>query len=171
MLNTFPEGYKWPFLWEMIKRYYYYFRAINKGSLRPITSPLSDFKLQDIDIVFSFFILCFHLKDWIKKDYNSDIAETVEKFVESSRLNECREIANGLKHLNSVGPDIIGGPIKYIQREDSPPRMAVLYKIVSVGKEEDAFTLAKDCIDLWFNFMAENLNYKDLLLPDDYGEY
>ncbi len=153
MLDTLPSGQRWPFLWKMISRYYTYFQAIDYGSLRPAAS---DFDLQDIDVVFSFFILCFHLKDWIIKEY-PEKKELVEHFVVNSKVNDCRAIANGIKHLNSAGPDFPDSKVSFIAREGDRLRISVKYIVESNGKTEDAFTLARECMELWVSFLNENI--------------
>lgn len=55
-----------------------------------------------LDDYYAFFVVCFHLKDWLKNDSSLDasIRPAVEQLIERDRwLGMCADIANGFKHL------------------------------------------------------------------------
>ena len=81
---------------ERIKRYYKRFKNINNG--RPHTDS-TDYYMDDI---FSFFINCYHLKDWLINDpsYTKRKKSEIEKYItKTESLSICADICNGLKHL------------------------------------------------------------------------
>ena len=68
---------------------------------------------DDNDTVYSFFIHCYHLKDWFRRDSlyqhegklcaNPKCAECY--FQNNEALKLCGEFCNGIKHLNSLSPE------------------------------------------------------------------
>jgi hypothetical protein len=155
MLNNYLAGARWPVLWKSIKRLFSYFKGIDEGVEFSFPDGIS---IADYDIVQSFFISCFHLKDWIKKDCQPEIDNKVEKYVATTKLNECRAVANGLKHLNRLGPDISGIKEIYEINGKERPKRLVKFIIKSEDIQEDAFILAKECLDLWLKFIIENID-------------
>jgi hypothetical protein len=154
-----PKGQRWTFLWESIKRFYIYFKAINDGISFPFPKGID---IRDSDMVFAFFILCFHLKDWILKDCDPSVATLVEDYVETSRLKECRAIANGYKHLNADGPDFVGSKIKIFSGENVLTKQMVRFSILDSPREiKDAFVLATDCLNLWHGFIKAHIDQSD----------
>src|SRR5688572_16657296 len=81
------------------------FEKINEGKAH---DQHSDYNLDD---VYSFFIYCYHLKDWIKNDPASGIdAPTVEGFVHGDlNLKLCGDLSNGVKHLKLDRPKVDAG--------------------------------------------------------------
>lgn len=76
--------------WERVGRWFDRFKAINNG--REHTMP-SEFYQDD---VFSFFLNCYHLKDWIKNDPSAGLlASSVEEYVSKNfALGLCSDICN-----------------------------------------------------------------------------
>lgn len=153
MLSGYSKGSCWAVNWKSTKRLFYYFKAINEGIMFSFPKGIA---LMDYDIVQSFFITCFHLKDWIKKDCK--LGNQVESYVAKTRLNECRAIANGIKHLNESGPDFHEVRIEVKIRENLSPLKAVKFIVQSEGKSEDTFMLAEECLNLWHKFIVENID-------------
>src|SRR2546422_7357586 len=54
------------------------------------------------DDYYAFFVICYHLKDWLQKDplVPASVRKSVEKFIDTSpSLRMCADITNGVKHL------------------------------------------------------------------------
>ena len=67
---------KYPEQWDRVRRWYLRFREISEGKLHDRSS---DFYQDDI---YAFFMNCYHLKDWIKKDPTaSSLSAEVEDFI------------------------------------------------------------------------------------------
>ncbi len=65
-----------------------------------------------LDDVNAFFIFCYHLKDWLKKDRALDraIGNAAESLVSSDDwLKLCADVANGAKHLVLDSPRVASG--------------------------------------------------------------
>jgi hypothetical protein len=115
------------------------------------------------DDIYAFFVCCYHLKDWIKKDasLDEDVHQGVESFVNSNRtLGLAADVANGFKHLErdqkprvdpSAHVSVVGG------FHVGMPEPA-LSGIVVAGDQtwEDASVLADRCIEEWEGFLRRH---------------
>jgi hypothetical protein len=56
---------------------------------------------QRRDDFYAFFVSCFHLKDWLKRDPSVPrlVGEKAEELINRPSLRVCADIANGVKHL------------------------------------------------------------------------
>jgi len=73
--------WSWKDQWERLERFYKRFEDIDKGRIHNMES--SNYE----DEVYTFFIFCYHLKDWIKQDKKLNIQKKrVERFI---KRNEC----------------------------------------------------------------------------------
>ena len=97
---------------ERVKRFYHRLEEINNGRVHDRSSDYYD------DEFLSFFMNCYHLKDWIKNDDSvpQDIRNKVEPFInEHQCFHYFADIANGAKHLKlnhhrRINEDIKKGP-------------------------------------------------------------
>jgi hypothetical protein len=142
--------------YRRVKRYFERFKQINEGKAHVTDS------LENLDDVFSFFIHCYHLKDWIKNDPKSGIDHSkVEKFVHSNEsLKICGDLTNGVKHLTIDQPKVGQGAVvkgSHLQLTIGEEiKLQVKYDIEANGKLHDAFTLAKEAMKLWEEFLTIN---------------
>lgn len=139
-----------------VKRWYDRFEKISDDRKHDMTS----FDYQD-DMM-SFFINCYHLKDWIKNDLKSGInGAVVEEFVEKSdNLKICGDLCNGAKHLLIKNPkidkDTIVSKRHFSLTLGGGPLINVRYEISVGEKTYDAFNLAKECLKEWEQFLCNN---------------
>lgn len=124
--------------------------------------------------LFSFFEICYHLKDWIIESLDHPQISEVDKFInESPALRISADICNRLKHKTlrhnktkvpienkrSLGPL---GPfyIETILDVGSIPGMAkVTLAKATIQTErgnECCFALAKECMNEWARYFSEN---------------
>ena len=142
--------------YRRVKRYFERFRIINDGKAQWTDS------LDNLDDIFSFFIHCYHLKDWIKNDPRSGIERSkVEKFVHSNEsLKICGDLTNGVKHLTIDQPKVGQGALvkgSHLQLTIGKEiKLQVKYDIEANGELHDAFTIAKEAIKLWEKFLTMN---------------
>lgn len=89
---------------ERAERYYERFRKIDEGVTVSVPEKeryMPDSQHYDDDVLQSFFIHCYHVKDWIKND--PDVSESakaeIEDFINCSKeLAICADLCNGAKH-------------------------------------------------------------------------
>jgi hypothetical protein len=153
---------KWFEQYNRILRWYAKFKSINNGIEHNRSSECYK------DEIYAFFINCYHLKDWIKNDRSlkiTNIKKIVEKFIdESTSMTICRDICNGLKHLNSThkkaSKDTRFGPCHHNLNllGQINPIYSAKYTIISRGKNFDAFSLATSCINEWKAFIRNKID-------------
>ena len=139
---------------ERVRRWYQQFQEISQGRLhdRP-----SDFYQ---DIVYTYFMNCYHLKDWIKNDPTSLLLSAkVEGFISTTpEMALCADICNGLKHLvlknNRSGQNPqFGKRLFKVGVGPQPTTIAVEYTISTASGPFDAFDLATKCLSAWETFV------------------
>lgn len=80
---------------ERVNRWYSRFKEIDGGRIHNMPSDYYQ------DEVYTFFLNCYHLKDWIKNDPSvGSVANKVEAFInDTTELKLCADICNSHKHL------------------------------------------------------------------------
>jgi len=145
--------------WERVQRWFRIFEDIAYGKSHSFTTE------QSLDMVLSFFINCYHLKDWIKNDDECNVdSETVEDFVKAhSELKLCGKISNGAKHLYFKGKfkgNEPAFPRKDIDLriDESGVTIAIRFFVEDQSEEYDAFQIARRSVELWKDFLqSKNL--------------
>ena len=115
------------------------------------------------DEVYTFFLNCHHLKDWLINDPEfSGNATAVENYINANReLQLCADICNGHKHLilnepRSPENPTIGGQNITLQLGAGEPEIKVKFTVDTVTGPLDAFGLATRCLELWKAFIVKN---------------
>ncbi len=151
-IHTYREQF------ERVTRWYQRFEEINTGKEHNKASNCYE------DDIYSFFLNCYHLKDWIKHDPTTGNArKEVENFLSNNEyLSLCADICNGLKHLTlttdrSGQKPQFGKRNFHIQVGGSQQIISVKYTIETKSGHVDAFTLATKCIKAWKSFIQANI--------------
>ncbi len=120
-----------------------------------------------LDQIYNFFMNCYHLKDWLKKDNSfSGIEEFIDKHRE---LQLCADICNAHKHFEltykRLGDDKnheVKEKNEFTKIEGGKMRKKITYFVNIVNTETDetlaryeALDLAKKCIELWEEFIKK----------------
>jgi hypothetical protein len=130
------------------------------------------------DDFYAFFVICYHLKDWLKNDPAvrqrlPDIGKIVEAFVdEKLPLRLCADLANGVKHLVRDKPKNVRWDAGALLSVAPPAFQADAFdadsfqvsgEIVAkaAGQRWDAEMVAGRCVAHWQNFLR-----RVGLLPD-----
>ena len=147
---------------EQLERMERYYRCCEEIRSRGTTP---DRREDDCDTVYSFFIHCYHLKDWLKRDCiyahrgkscsNHRCAECHVQADEALKL--CGEFCNGIKHLNRLSeqkgrdktPALPGRGVNYV--DDT----AWLYVIWADGTCSDPFEAISAARNAWKAFIIE----------------
>ena len=152
-----------------VLRWYERFKEINDGCQRE-----AHFDYQYDDML-AFFLNCYHLKDWIKRDFELEkthhdymefkqLQADVEKFIsENECLSLCADLCNGAKHC-SVDENRLRFPESVLVHSEVHIDESRSNKIVKrkwtirseSGNEYDAFEIATDCVSKWSEFFASH---------------
>jgi hypothetical protein len=118
------------------------------------------------DEVVSFFIHCYHIRDWILQLSKLPISsKQIDDFInQHEELKICADFSNGEKHCSLRRSTRTGRQPHLAFREyrvtHYSPESGVSsirkakYKILSGAKSFDVFELAKRCVELWEGFIA-----------------
>jgi hypothetical protein len=111
--------------------------------------------------VYSFFLHCFHLWDWIKND--AQVAEPIRNEARrlingSTELKVCADLANRSKHSSlrdSWTGDVETGPRGNDVTVMVGRGASHTFRVSSGGAEWDALDLAKSCVEIWRELLVE----------------
>jgi len=147
---------------ERIKRWH---KILNEIRVSNASEDKTDYQ---IDCIYTFFINCFHLKDWL---IHSKVIseETANNFINDHKeMMICRDMCNGVKHLSLTNPSI-GKDVEcdcglhgvFLHREYEPfqknnPVKNITYNIFVEYEKYNAFVVADKCVSLWESFLKEN---------------
>lgn len=146
---------------ERSKRYLNRVRNIYSGILSPIGHDRDSYD----DDVISFFIHCYHVRDWIIHLNKIGItARQVDQFINDHvPLRICADLANGSKHCQLTRnlrtdrqPHFISKQRKtsfWLTGSGGGNYMESKYKILSGGIIYDALELAEESVLLWTDFI------------------
>lgn len=151
---------------EQIERSKRYLNRIEKIYSGIFSSSGHDKEGYDDDVV-SFFIHCYHIRDWIIELNTLNIKSVqVDIFINKhQQLKICANLANGSKHCK-LKRSLRTGRQPHIaakQKETSTwysgtgggEVMTCKYTILCDGKLYDALQLARECIQLWDLYISE----------------
>jgi hypothetical protein len=142
---------------ERVRRWHQLFREVAEGRLHDRPSEFYQ------DIVYAYFMNCYHLKDWIRNDPASGpLAGKVERFISATPdLALCADLCNGLKHLapnrrpRSAKSPRFGKRLFKVSLGTQPTTIAVDYTIETSSGPMYAFDLATRCLAAWEAFLAK----------------
>jgi hypothetical protein len=118
------------------------------------------------DDIISFFIHCYHVRDWIIHLNKLGItARQVDSYIDSHReLRICADLANGSKHcrltrsLRTDRQPHISGTERHtsawITASGGGEMMSCKYTILTDNEFIDALELARECIRLWESYIS-----------------
>lgn len=117
------------------------------------------------DDVISFFIHCYHIRDWIVHlNRAGETSRDVDAFVNSHQeLMICADLCNGSKHCRiqrirtGRQPHIAGKSwwvTTFTPEAGKPTTFKAQYQIIANNKIYDALELAEKCVELWLSYRA-----------------
>ena len=157
-IENLPRGKRWRSQYSRVLRSYDVFKKIDCGDW-------SGHSLNEhYDQIYSFFVECYSLKDWIQKDLSKeDLDENVENFINQNNvLKLCADIANGKKHLELNKPPRYGldtnlqHEVHLNEDEDTPKVRTKIYIHSDSGIPLDSFGVATQCVLKWTEFLKRN---------------
>ncbi len=152
--------------YQRAKRYYERFKRINDGVVPDCKTCQDTYNMEDD--VRSFFVHCYHVRDWIKNDDDAPdcMKKRVRSFINRNKyMRICADLCNGVKHrernrkpLSSSQPRISDPDvILWVSDQESHPyKKAVSFKIRLGDETYDAFEVATQAMKSWKMFIREN---------------
>jgi type I site-specific restriction-modification system R (restriction) subunit len=147
---------------EQIERTHRYLERIRKMYEG---APYIQNKEYYTDDVYSFFIHCYHIRDWIKELNLLGITSSeLKKFIRSHKeLRICADLCNGTKHCHieenkkwTTGqPYIAETSFESSGRNREFTTTKGRFQIISDDVFYDALELAQRCMKLWDDFVEE----------------
>lgn len=118
---------------------------------------------QPKDDCISFFMHCYHVKDWLIALYGNK--KEIEAFINSNEeLRICADICNGAKHYRITG-ELRSGAHQKVELDTVKSSTWLTgnggfevhqckFSVVSEGTVFDALQLANKCMELWRSYIA-----------------
>jgi hypothetical protein len=125
---------------------------------------LSDTREYYADDVLSFFIHCYHIKDWIIRLNRLGVTQKdVDAFIGAhDELKICADLCNGIKHCQLTQPPRTGRQPHLAAWEfissginDEMDTTRGKFHILANGVFHDALDLAERCMQLWDNYVND----------------
>jgi hypothetical protein len=117
--------------------------------------------LEFTDTIWSFFVSCDHMKDYIHNDATIKTKQSPYNHLDNTEcLKICRDISVGVKHLIIKDPKTTGGPFLInltAKRDDTTGKMLFDINIKSQTVREDFLRLANECILAWEDFIQREI--------------
>ena len=139
---------------QRLERNYQRFAQIDQGRRHDMGC------LNYLDEVYSFFLNCYHLKDWLINDSGFPGKHDVENYINANQeLQLCADICNAHKHLRLDSPRStenprVGGQKIDLELRDGEAAIKIKFTIDTASGPLDAFELATRCLDLWKEFIV-----------------
>ena len=143
---------------ERTRRYLNRLRSIYRGV--PHTQDNREYYTDD---VYSFFIHCYHIRDWIVQLNIVGVSEKdVDTFINAHKeLRICADLCNGTKHCvltrnmrTDRQPHLAGKSFTSIGMPDQICTIKGKFRILSGNEYHDALDIAESCMRLWDDFVA-----------------
>lgn len=147
---------------DRTNRYLYRIREIYQGAY----STSNDKEAYEDDVI-SFFMHCYHIRDWILHLNKVGITEEeLDSFIDDHyELRICADLCNGSKHCKLVRktrsgrqPHIVGKTYSATTWATNPGRdkfVKASYTILTSTGIVDALSLAEKCMSLWTDFVEQ----------------
>lgn len=119
------------------------------------------------DDLLSFFMHCYHIRDWIVHLNSVGLtAKDVDNFINANRcLQLCADLCNGTKHCkldraarSGSQPHISGKAYTastWFTGSEGGEVLRAKYVIITSNGSVDALQLAEDCMECWSKFVVE----------------
>jgi len=111
------------------------------------------------DIALTFFINCYHLRDWLERSGEVPDAALVELFRNSTSLRICADLANIAKHYDLTREPRMTRQLS-LAREYADPGTGWFgsdahLRVLSDGNVRDVLELSLSCETAWLSFLRE----------------
>jgi hypothetical protein len=147
IVGTWGEQYR------RVKRYYSRFQDLSAGIEHTRDA---DYYQDD---VYSFFVNCYHLKDWIQNDSSIKIDNGIlyDYIRNSIALTISGEICNGMKHLSFNNRRGITRKDYRFSISSSGMSLQMKFYIDTEQQSYDALNIATECVKDWETFLSNHI--------------
>jgi hypothetical protein len=113
------------------------------------------------DTIWSFFVSCDHMKDYIRNDATIKTKQSPYTYLDNTEcLKICRDISVGVKHLTIKEPKTTGGLFLInlsAKIDDTTGKTLFDVNIKSQTVHEDFISLANACVAAWEDFIQREI--------------
>lgn len=165
--NGITEDRNWINYFLMIKRWYY--RLRDSDFCFENNHSIGSLKIEE-DHLWAFFVLCYHLKDWLILCGVVGKKEIEDYINKNEALSLCADACNSSKHsqldknkkcwTKDLETRIINPSIE-IEYKNQKKYVPITF-VFSNGKNIDAYKLVNDCMQAWGEFIIS----KNLEIPE-----
>jgi hypothetical protein len=164
-------GTDWNDQWQRVQRWHQQVEAIGARSIQ--YTDVEHYRAYAGDVIYTFFMHCFHLKDWLVGS-RVTTKKAVDAFIDGSvPMRWCRDICHGMKHfkLDKKRPTTTHAvwstasasistaefyapftiPGRPLLREPLPQER---WYFTDGNQRHDMFDLADDCMGEWRRFLG-----------------
>lgn len=164
-------GTDWNDQWQRVQRWHQQVAAIGAREIE--YTDVAHYRGYAGDVIYTFFMHCFHLKDWlVGSEATTD--QEVDAFIDGSEaMWWCRDICHGMKHfklqptrkttthqtwstasasvstVHWAAPETMNEVLRHQQREPVPGEHWYFTDFTSTRKFKDMFDLADECMAAW----------------------
>lgn len=161
--KTKGEDKNWESYFLMIKRWYY--RLRDSDFYYQDGYSISSLEMEN-DYIWSFFISCYHFKDWLERD-NIATGDEVNKYIKDSKsLSICSDVCQSNKHayLKRTKTDDLTTRIinPLIEVEYKNKKNFISMSFIANNGIVNIDKLIEDCMQAWGEFIIS----KNLKIPE-----
>jgi len=113
------------------------------------------------DMIFAFFVFCYHIKDYIENDNSLLVTKvTLNEFIKNNYcLRICYDLCIGTKHLVINHPKTTGGTLRInINYKLNRVGNKVIVSLQSKTVNQEFSDLADECIQKWEEFIKTEVS-------------
>jgi hypothetical protein len=146
---------------ERVKRWHEKLKAFDAYGVHDVDP------IESTDVIYAFFMNCYHLKEWIKNDEcvqaqlgrtSLELNEDLNHHINANMpLMLCADIANSIKHLDRTSNRSKEQPSVPTPREGYRfPNLQLIttWEVHTKTERMSAFDLATDCVGCWREFLT-----------------
>jgi hypothetical protein len=167
-LDNLPKGLVFVDQYDRMLRWYKRLQKINEGKPESCGQALNDF-----DEILVFFIICYHLRDWLIQDVAVEetdanytkfliLKRDIDNFINCNDcLCLCVDICNSAKHRNLVKPprfhektEVCPGLFEITSTGTGQICKQNWELVTESGKMFDLFEISTECVRKWSEFLT-----------------
>jgi hypothetical protein len=141
---------------KRVNRFYKKVKSFSHGGMHQVDE-------ECLDQIISFFLHCYHLKDWLEVSQprlQDEIRELFSKDRGKKHFLMCRDLVVGIKHLSVSNPKLDSGNPTIAHQSVTvyagTGMSRYSWDISYDGQKYDVYDLAKQCMEEWEEFLKKH---------------